>query len=213
MVLRQKVWIDFNVQGVLVGRILLYWFGVALYFGISLSCYQWMEYPDLTTGEHAQAIFEQIWPCLPSYILLLPLVIFDMVRLSNRFVGPVYRLRMHLGRLNANASTYALNFRDDDYWQQLAEPINQLQRTILSLEKEVARLTKEQAAAQAIIEARPKAAKEKENVPSSAASEPRTGARVEQNAQAADATESSMDGSLLADQIQSTLPLASVGAT
>ena len=212
MVLRQKVWIDFNVQGVLVGRILLYWFGVALYFGISLSCYQWMEYPELTTGENIQAIFEQIWPCLPSYILLLPLVIFDMVRLSNRFVGPVYRLRMHLGRLNANASTYALNFRDDDYWQQLAEPINQLQRTILSLEKEVARLTKEQAAAQAIIDARPKVAKEPAQ-PSPKSDRSDRAVNDAAGIDHIDGIENQMSGSLLAEQIQSALPLASVSVT
>lgn len=143
MVLRQKIWIDRNVQGVLVGRIVLYWSGLLLYFGISMGCFQWLMYPEWTLIQHLGAIFEQVWPCLPTFVLLLPLVIFDMVRLSNRFVGPVYRLRMHLGRLNANSNTYPLNFRDDDYWQQLAEPINQLQRTILGLEKEVARLRKE----------------------------------------------------------------------
>lgn len=140
MVSRQKIWIDRHVQGVLVGRIVLYWSGILLYFGISMACFQWMQYPHWTLAEHILAIFEQVWPCLPTFVLLLPLVIFDIVRLSNRFVGPIYRLRMHLGRLNENASTYPLNFRDDDYWQQLAEPINQLQRTLLTLEKEIATL-------------------------------------------------------------------------
>ena len=140
MALRQKVWIDSNVQGVLVGRIILYWSGILLYFGISMGCFQMMQNPEWTVGEHVRAIFEQVWPCLPTFVLLLPLVIFDIVRLSNRFVGPIYRLRMHLTRLNANANTYPLNFRDDDYWQQLAEPINQLQCTILAMEKEIARL-------------------------------------------------------------------------
>jgi hypothetical protein len=148
MVLRQKVWIDRNVQGVLVGRIILYWSGLLLYFGISIACFQWMQYPEWTTAEHAHALFEQVWPCLPTFVLLLPLVIFDIVRLSNRFAGPIYRLRMHLARLNASSHTYPLNFRDDDYWQQLAEPINQLQRTILSLEKELATLKKASAPAE-----------------------------------------------------------------
>ena len=140
MALRQKVWIDSNVQGVLVGRIILYWSGILLYFGISMGCFQMMQYPEWTIAEHFQSIFEQVWPCLPTFVLLLPLVIFDIVRLSNRFVGPIYRLRMHLSKLNSNANTYPLNFRDDDYWQQLAEPINQLQCTILTMEKEIARL-------------------------------------------------------------------------
>lgn len=141
MVMRQKVWIDRHVQGVLVGRILLYWFGMLLYFGLSLACYQWWQYPEWTIAEHCQAMFEQVWPSLPSLILILPLVIFDVVRLSHRFVGPIYRLREHLRKLNLDSKTSPLFFRDDDYWQQLAEPINKLQEQILTLEKKVASLT------------------------------------------------------------------------
>jgi hypothetical protein len=137
MVMRQKVWIDHHVQGVLVGRVILYWFGMLLYFGLSIACYQWWQNPEWTVGEHFFAMFDQVWPCLPSLVLILPLVIFDIVRLSNRFAGPIYRLRMHLVKLNENTNTYPLNFRDDDYWQQLAEPINSLHRTILILEQKV----------------------------------------------------------------------------
>lgn len=141
MVMRQKVWIDRHVQGVLVGRILLYWFGMLLYFGLSIVCYQWWQFPEWTIAEHGQALFEQVWPSLPSLILILPLVVFDVVRLSHRFVGPVYRLREHLTKLNANSKTSPLHFRDDDYWQQLAQPINTLQERILTLEQRVASLT------------------------------------------------------------------------
>ncbi|MGN6545072.1 MAG: hypothetical protein ACTHK7_08495 [Aureliella sp.] len=140
MVSRQRVWIDGQVQGVLVGRVVLYWSGILIYFGLSIGFYQYRQNPDWTMAEHLQAMFDQLWPCLPT-VLLLPLVIFDIVRLSNRFVGPVYRLRMHLARLRENSDTYPLNFRDDDYWQQLAEPINELQQRILTLEQQVRTLT------------------------------------------------------------------------
>lgn len=141
MVKRQLLWIDGQVQGVLVGRVVLYWFGLVLYLGISMFCFQWWQNPDWTAWEHSQALFEQVWPCLPTMLVLLPMVIFDIVRLSNRFVGPVYRLRMHLAQLRKNPHTYPLNFRDDDYWQQLAEPINELQRKLLVLEEKVQSLT------------------------------------------------------------------------
>src|SRR5688500_2434126 len=104
MVSRQKVWIDQQVQGVLVGRVILYWSGILLYFGLSVGFFQWQQNPDWTIAEHLRGMFDQLWPCLPL-ALLLPLVIFDFVRLSNRFVGPVYRLRMHLARLKENSNT------------------------------------------------------------------------------------------------------------
>lgn len=120
--MRQQVWIDRHVQGVLVGRVLLYWSGILIYFGLSIGCFHWWQNPEWTLSEHLGAMLEQILPCLPTLLLLLPLVIFDIVRLSNRFAGPVYRLRKHLTDLSQDAQVSPLHFRDEDYWQQLAEP-------------------------------------------------------------------------------------------
>ncbi|MCC6507857.1 MAG: hypothetical protein IT423_02030 [Pirellulaceae bacterium] len=140
MVMRQKVWIDQHVQGVLVGRVILYWSGILLYFGLSIGCYQWWQNPEWTMAQHMGAMFEQVGPCLPTLFLLLPLVIFDIVRLSNRFAGPIYRLRTHLKELNQNSNTCPLHFRDDDYWQQLADPINTMQLKLLTMEQQLATL-------------------------------------------------------------------------
>ncbi len=141
MVMRQQVWIDRHVQGVLVGRVLLYWSGILIYFGLSIGCFHWWQNPEWTLTEHLWAMFDQIWPCLPTLMLLLPLVVFDIVRLSNRFAGPVYRLRKHLSELSQDSAVPPLNFRDDDYWQQLAAPINLLQQRMLVLEQQVQTLS------------------------------------------------------------------------
>lgn len=141
MVMRQQVWIDRHVQGVLVGRVLLYWSGILIYFGLSIGCYHWWQNPEWTLTEHLGAMVEQVLPCLPTLVLLLPLVIFDIVRLSNRFAGPIFRLRHHLTELSQNSQISPLNFRDEDYWQQLAEPINLLQQKMLVLEQQVQTLS------------------------------------------------------------------------
>lgn len=141
MVMRQQVWIDRHVQGVLVGRVLLYWSGILIYFGLSIGCFHWWQNPEWTLSEHLGAMLEQVLPCLPTLLLLLPLVIFDIVRLSNRFAGPVYRLRKHLNDLSQDSQVSPLHFRDEDYWQKLAEPINLLQQKILVLEHQVQTLS------------------------------------------------------------------------
>lgn len=140
MVLRQKVWVDSSVQGVLIGRIVLYWISALLYVGLGTACFQYYQHPEWTLANHAEALFMQFWPWLPSVFLCLPLVIFDIVRLSNLFVGPIYRLRQHLAELNDDPNCRALKFRDDDYWKDLAEPIHGLQAEILTLRAEVAKL-------------------------------------------------------------------------
>lgn len=141
MVMRQQVWIDQHVQGVLVGRVLLYWSGILIYFALSSGCFHWWQNPEWTLAEHFWALFDQAWLVGPTLIMLLPLVIFDVVRLSHRFAGPVYRLRQHLRELSQNTQTSPLHFRDDDYWQQLAEPINLLQQKLLVLEQQVQTLS------------------------------------------------------------------------
>lgn len=140
MVLREKVWVDCNVQGVLIGRVVLYWISALLYVGLGSACFQYYQHPDWTLLSHAKVLFSQFWPWLPSAILCLPLVIFDVVRLSHCFAGPIYRLRKHLDELNDDPNCRPLSFRDDDYWQDLAEPIHCLQDELLMLRAELVRL-------------------------------------------------------------------------
>lgn len=131
MILRQRMWIDNRVQGVLVGRILIYWAAALTYFGLGSTVFQFYQHPEWTFAEHMVGAFSSIWPLLPSIILFLPLIIFDIVRLSNLFVGPIYRLRAHLIELTADPNCRPLNFREDDYWQDLAEPLHILQQQLL----------------------------------------------------------------------------------
>ncbi|MCA9132853.1 MAG: hypothetical protein KDA45_06850 [Planctomycetales bacterium] len=140
MALRQQFWIDSNVQGVLVGRIVLYWVAALTYFGLGSLCFQFYQYPEWDLKQHAGQLFAQIWPWLPSLVLFLPLVVFDIVRLSNLFVGPIFRLRTHLGELSDNPHCRPLSFREADYWQDLVPPVQSLQQEILELRAEVARL-------------------------------------------------------------------------
>lgn len=143
MVLRQKVWIDSHVQGVLIGRILLYWACGVLYVGLGSACFQYNQHPDWPVTQHAAVLFSQFWPWLPSAVLCLPLIVFDVIRLSNLFVGPIYRLRQHLTELNNNPDCSRLKFRDEDYWQDLAEPVHCLQAELQALRSEVAQLRKQ----------------------------------------------------------------------
>ena len=138
MLVRQRFWIDDNVQGVLIGRVILYWTIGVLYVVLGTTFFQYYQHPNWSFVRHIQALFTQFWPWMPSLILFVPLVIHDINKLSNLFVGPIYRLRMHLAELTANPECRELTFREDDYWQDLAGPINHLQIEILALRAELA---------------------------------------------------------------------------
>ncbi len=146
MALRQQVWVDRSVQGVLVGRVLLYWLCALLYASIGSACFQYNQNPEWTLAKHASVLFGQMWPWFPTVVFVLPLAIYDVVRLSNLFVGPIYRIRKHFGALRQDIACAALIFREDDYWRDLAAPINDMQAEILRLRTRVIEL--QQVAAQ-----------------------------------------------------------------
>jgi hypothetical protein len=143
MALRQQVLIDKSVQGVLVGRVVLYWICGLLYVGIGTACFQLNQNPDWTMQEHASALFSQVWPWLPTAILVLPLAIYDVIRLSNLFAGPIYRLRRHFKLLSENIAAEPLKFRTDDYWADIPGAINDMHAEILRLRTRVIELQDE----------------------------------------------------------------------
>ena len=147
MALRQQVWVDRSVQGVLVGRVILYWVCALLYVGIGSACFQFNQNPEWTLAKHAQVLFGQVWPWLPTAIILLPLAIYDVVRLSNLFAGPVCRLRKHFAALREDIACAQLTFREEDYWRDLAAPINAMQAEILRLRTGIIELQKVESSA------------------------------------------------------------------
>ncbi len=137
MAQRQRIWIDRNVQGILLERIVIYWVASLILLGGTVLCDQWWRNPDGNFGQHASEFFGQVWPWLPSVFLLMPLVLFDVVRLSHQFVGPIYRLRNHLHNLQDDIDTDPVSFRDSDYWQDVVGPINWLQAQLQEREEKI----------------------------------------------------------------------------
>ncbi len=140
MALRQQVLVDNSVQGVLVGRAILYWLCGVLYILIGTFCFQLNENPDASLAEQASDWFHQIWPWLPTAVLVLPLAIYDVIRLSNLFAGPIFRLRRHFKLLREDIAAEPLKFRTDDYWADIAEAVNDMQAEILRLKTGVVEL-------------------------------------------------------------------------
>ena len=56
--------------------------------------------------------------------MLLPLVLFDVLKVSNRFVGPIHQIRHTLRQLAAAEPARRVYLRRDDFWQELAHYTN-----------------------------------------------------------------------------------------
>lgn len=133
MSLRQRIWIDGRIQGILVGRFIIYWLCAVVFFGTGIAVTQYCDHSDWTFAEHTQALIGKFYPWAPSACLLLPLVIYDIIRTSHAFTGPIGRVRQQLAKLLQNPNCTPLVLRQDDFLQDITGPVNSLQHQILSL--------------------------------------------------------------------------------
>lgn len=124
--LRKHLFIDPKVQGALVVRVVFYWVACLITITLMLLCWRIVTGPARMFYAH----FDDMWffhgPALIASFLLLPLVIVDIVRFSNRFTGPMLRLRRSMRELARGEHVDPIEFRDNDFWHDFAEEFNAL---------------------------------------------------------------------------------------
>jgi len=123
---RRQVMIDQRVQGALIGRVILYWFvsQAAVLLGYTVWCLK-----TSPGGEPTTAVVSRVAGLVPAMLgacLLLPLVIADILRVSNRFVGPIWNLRNAMKRVEMGDQIRPLQLRRKDYWHDLLRQFNRL---------------------------------------------------------------------------------------
>ena len=133
---RKKNYVDSGVQGGLVMRIMGHWlcfFGVTAFLFVVLKTM--LGDPDTSMPERlSRAVSE--YSLLGIIILaILPAFALDTIRFSNRFVGPVVRLRRALRELGDNGATETIQFRDNDFWQEIAADVNRVIERVQAAKK------------------------------------------------------------------------------
>ncbi|MBN2474874.1 MAG: hypothetical protein JXB62_09730 [Pirellulales bacterium] len=125
--LRKHLFVDPKVQGALVARVILYWLVCLITIALMLLCWRIMvSGPARLPHTHLDEMWFYYGPAVIASFLLLPLVIVDIVRLSNRFAGPMLRLRRSIRELARGEHVEPIGFRDNDFWQDFAEEFNAL---------------------------------------------------------------------------------------
>lgn len=124
---RGKLFIDDNVQGSLIKRIVLHWCAFFLLSLLSLFALEYfMGDPALSFGGHLAVI----WGKYAFFILLMlavvPTFIYDTLKLSHRFAGPILRLKSSIRSLAEGENVAELKFRDNDFWSELSDDFNRV---------------------------------------------------------------------------------------
>jgi len=123
---RKKKFVDPQVEGTLVRRLVLHWLAFFVVTSLVAFCLQVLTNPLRPFNEHVQQLWWTQGPFLLAMVFLLPVFVLDTIKFSNRFAGPIYRLRQTIRSIAGGNPPERLKFRDFDFWQGLAEDFNRM---------------------------------------------------------------------------------------
>lgn len=123
---RRQRFVDREVQGTIVLRTTTYWALCMFTLALLLLVWRMMVGAPRPFSVHVWQMWQQFGPVALASLLLLPILIVDVVIMSNRFAGPVFRLRRSLQRLADGEPVAPIRFRNDDFWQDFANDFNRL---------------------------------------------------------------------------------------
>ena len=132
LVKRQRLFVDKSVQGALVRRVAMYWivacwgiFCVLAGFPIGVTLAIGAQ-DGLTVGSLLYQSWLDFWPSLIASFIVLPVIVWDLLRLSHRFVGPMIRLRNGMRDLADGKQVHSIAFREGDFWCEFADEFNRV---------------------------------------------------------------------------------------
>jgi len=122
---RRKTLIDREVQGGVLKKVAIHWVLFFICNAIALTIWiRLFEQPDADWGQTFGDTLRRFLPFFVITLALIPAFVWDTLKLTNRFAGPIYRLRTALADANAGRAVAPLQFRTNDYWKEIAQNFN-----------------------------------------------------------------------------------------
>ena len=124
---RVRSFVDPEVQGGLLRKIAIHW--TLLFVVNALALVIWVrmfEQPETSWGETFGDCVRRFLPFFIITVVLIPAFVWDTLKITNRFAGPVLRLRAALADAAKGRDVQPLHFRNNDFWQEIAEDFNGL---------------------------------------------------------------------------------------
>lgn len=124
---RTRLFVDNKVQGSLIRQLVIHW---------SLACFLIFLYLfalqafangfALGFKDSVSALWQQYGLLAVVMLVISPVFIFDSMKLSNRFVGPMISFRSALKKLANGEDPESINFRQNDFWKELTNDLNRV---------------------------------------------------------------------------------------
>lgn len=132
---RSKILVDRQVQGTIVRRLVLHWLIaslVAMFYLLVLQAFaNGMQKP---ISSHFAGLWENYGSLLIVLITLFPVFIYDSIRVSHRFAGPMVSFRKELKNLADGESITPVSCRNNDFWSDVAGHLNRIAQRLGQVE-------------------------------------------------------------------------------
>jgi hypothetical protein len=119
-----RLLIDRPVQTALLLRTGGHWLFHLVMIAVILALWESLAGPPRSWGQLVADLVERYQPVVVVSIVLLPLVMIDVLRLSHRFAGPVLRIRQGLRDLAEGKRPAPIVLREHDFWPEMAAEFN-----------------------------------------------------------------------------------------
>ncbi len=130
---RRRILIDSGVQGTLVRRTALYAAATAIYLLVIFILSDTLSHPKEPVSESLLRCLDEAIFWAPGLMLLAPLLAYDLIHISNRFVGPMFRLRRELRKLSNGETVPPMFSRQGDFWADASDSFNCLREELIEL--------------------------------------------------------------------------------
>lgn len=94
--------------------------------------------PTLTLMGHLGVVWQNYAFFVLLMFAIVPAFAYDSIKLSNRFAGPMVRLRKGIQAVTEGEPTVNLKFRKGDFWSDVADEFNEMVASIEAAKAEEA---------------------------------------------------------------------------
>jgi hypothetical protein len=128
---RNKLFVDAPVQMMLVTRVLTHWvIFFTLFFLTLLTIEYFLRDPGVTIFDCMMIVSSKHAIVIVLSLALLPVFLYDTIKMSHRFAGPIYRFRKSLKTLAEGQVVEEISFRGKDFWSDLSNDFNQVAKKL-----------------------------------------------------------------------------------
>jgi hypothetical protein len=121
---RNNHYVDPQIRAALNLRIAFYWSACLAFSLLPLLILTTLAQPEVWFTAHFDDLVRRFWPLYVMLLALLPFVMRDALRVTNRTLGPIARLQNELRAYQDTGKFTPVSFREDDFLGDLIQLIN-----------------------------------------------------------------------------------------